>query len=151
MSRKIVDVYMVLGLREEGGELRQPDLWVALGQFRLLHECRSNRAEPGFEFCQERGIGGYFRLHGPNKCYLEGEQFRDVLVEGALSEEVLHSYPVFLSEPVATVLRLGMVRRHPVQVVEDHMRSGRQGDTDAAGNQVADGDPDLRIVPEASQ
>ena len=39
-----------------------------------------------------------------------------------------------------------MVGRDPVEVLEDYMGSGRQRNPDAPGHDVAEGDPDLRVV-----
>ena len=59
--------------------------------------------------------------------------------------EVFHRDPLILTKPVASVLRLGMVGRNPVQILKDYMRSCRQGDANATGNDVAESHPDIQI------
>ena len=64
-------------------------------------------------------------------------------------QHVLHGYALGLAHAVSAVLGLKMIGRNPIEVLEDHVGCGRQRDTDAAGDDVADRDPNLRVVLEA--
>ena len=65
-------------------------------------------------------------------------------------EEVVHAAPCIcpLLWRRAAADRPGH-HRDPVEILEDHMGSGRQRDPDALGHDVAKRDPDVRVVLEA--
>ncbi len=63
--------------------------------------------------------------------------------------EVLDRHLLRLPQAIAAIFGLCMIGRHPVQVLEDHVRARRQRDADAAGDDVADRNLHRRIRLEA--
>jgi hypothetical protein len=63
--------------------------------------------------------------------------------------EVLNCHPLGLAKPITAILGLGVIGRHPIEVLENYVRAGREVDADAVDNQVADGDPHVRIALES--
>jgi hypothetical protein len=55
-----------------------------------------------------------------------------------VGKHVLDRDPLALAQPVGTVLRLEVVRRHPVEVLEDDVRGRGQVETNPAGDEIAD-------------
>jgi len=92
------------------------------GRTRLFHEGRRQTPEPVLDVCEQRRVGYVLRLHGCDERHLLLEKLCDVAVQGSRRVEVFNRDPLVLTETIATVLRLGMIGRHPVEVLEDDMR-----------------------------
>ena len=111
------------------------------GRTRLFHEGRRQTPEPVLDVCEQRRVGYVLRLHGCDERHLLLEKLCDVAVQGSRRVEVFTRDPLVLTETIATVLRLSMIGRDPVEVLENDMRACRQGDADATGDDVAQRHP----------
>ena len=83
---------------------------------------------------EDRGVRRNVALYRSDEAQLRFQQFRDEPVERAVGEHVLDGHALGLTKAVSAVLGLSMVGGHPVEVLEDDVRAGREGQADAASD-----------------
>ena len=85
---------------------------------------------------------------GIDERRLRLEDGLDEVVDGVARDEVGDVDSPRLTDPVRAILRLPVVGRHPVEVVEHHLRRRGQVEPGSARDDVRDEDPDIGFVLE---
>src|SRR5262249_40916000 len=109
----------------------------APGETCFLDQRGRQLAQARFEIGQNRGIGRDFGFDRTDQPDLRLEQARDVAVQRPFRMEIFDGHAPMLPKAIASILGLGVIGWNPVEVLEDYVGAGGEGNADAASDYIA--------------